>query len=142
MSVQVRACSVEPSGLGGWLLFFWVGMTFLSPLFSTSNAMKSGDPVDWCFAMAITGSGLTAGYFVYEEDPRALQWLRILLFIGAIHALFLFMKAWGSHSLSDAQANATDRYFFYGGKRAIGILIWWLYFKYSDRVRNTFGRNI
>src|SRR3982751_489517 len=112
-------------GLGGWLLVFWLGCTFLSPLLYLSRAVESGDPLFALFATLVAGFGVTSGYFIHQNDPRALRWLEGFFGVGLAYGLVLFISAWRAHGLHGEQSVSVVREFVKASKVIFYNLGWW-----------------
>src|SRR5215471_30934 len=83
-----RATPHELQGVGGWLLFFLFGITFLSPLqtivpYFLTNKFNLGGFVD----VAATCLGLLAAFFLWQEHPEGLDLLRIYFGVSSLLAV-------------------------------------------------------
>ena len=153
----IAAQPVGPTGVGGWLAFFCVALTILSPLFalvSMANNWSQSEPPFGEFPILKTvllwenfGSiglliyGFIVGCIVWSGNPRgrsiARQFLLIRLFgfIGVELIALLMMSGLPSEVVADGVGGVVVAVFTV----VFQFLIWWFYFKKSKRVRNTYG---
>lgn len=146
-----------PRGVGGWLLFFCVGLTILIPLknlWHTTQGFKLAWPafqefpalrsvVLWeALGMSvIILYGFVVGCKIWSGNPqgRALA-RRYLLFslMGfiAIEVVAIFLLRSLPTAMVSAGISGVTKELFNQG---IYFTVWWLYFKYSKRVRHTYA---
>ena len=124
-------------GVGGWLLFFCFGLTFVQPLLNFRGAFESGGgAIEYAVAIALTSLSLTTGISLMQRSNSAFRWLVWYFGVQAVLVPLLFLA-----SLDEIRQ---------GQPRAIGQIVhstlflvcWFAYFKRSKRVRVTFGRNL
>ena len=133
---------IGPSGVGGWLLFFCISLTVLSPLNILMRA-SAGWHLTSPYLLNDLGAlyGTVVGAALWLKRPISLMLLRIYFIIAAgvavLGVLNLIATALRTHeSLFLARG-------FTGALEYVGILLlWFAYFRKSVRVRNTFGSNI
>lgn len=147
-----------PTGVGGWLVFFCVGLTILGPLFSLGQmgngweqaqpafsrfpAIKSVLICEYLGSTAILIYGFIVGCMIWSGSSKG----------RVIARRFLLIRLFGSIVFEVIAINMMVRWLPLEIARAgtvgmIGALIrevvyftiWWLYFKMSKRVRNTYG---
>ena len=146
-----------PKGVGGWLLFFCVGLTILGPIIALGQMASGWEQTEPAFELfptlktaiyfenfghsLILFYGFIIGCKIWGGDPAgktlAKQYLRVRLFgfLGIeVITLLLFMPSLPSQMVSAAMPP------FVGGvfREGVCFLVWWLYFKKSKRVKNTF----
>lgn len=146
-----------PRGVGGWLMFFCIGLVILSPLSTLGRmgqAWETVRPVMESFPslrtavvlenvayVAILCAGVLAGSRIWAGSPNgrtiARNYLlgRAVLGIGATIIAALIVQDLPTE-VSDAVTAAAVQ------STLTEVLLcgtWWLYFKYSRRVRNTYG---
>ena len=131
----------EPCGIGGWLLFFWLGIFILKPVLELRAALNSKTPFGWIISLGIAGLCVVIGQLLFKENPKALSLLRAFFIIELIFAQLFFIHSWTEYH------RGKELWYPHSplieGTRMTGyVVIWWLYFRFSVRVRNTFGRNI
>ena len=133
---------IGPSGVGGWLLFFCISLTVLSPLNILMRASAGWRLTSPYLLNDLAGLyGAVVGTVLWLKQPISLMLLRIYFIIAAgvavLGVLNLIATALRTHeSLFLARG-------FTGALEYVGILLlWFAYFRKSVRVRNTFGSNI
>ncbi len=146
-----------PSGVGGWLLFFCVGLTILGPLFSFGQMEISWEQAKPAFDFypslrtaiywenlgfsAIIIYGFIVGCIIWGGSPKGKEiakkylLIRLFGFIGVEIIAMLLLIDLPAESIDAAIASC----FGAGIREFIVFLIWWFYFKKSKRVRNTYG---
>jgi len=126
------------NGVGGWLLWFCIVTTVISPamvLVSTLSHPSGYSLIDICLAAFSVFTGVS----LWRARPRALRFTKILLIIQfCIGALLLIGELINSTGDSSASSAADPS----GMRMLVGSLIWFLYFKKSKRVRVVYGRSI
>jgi hypothetical protein len=123
-------------GVGGWLLFFCIALTFLAPLVMVVSVWGSGFELEGMIDLALAGFGVVVGIMVWKVHPRA--FLLLWIYFGST-ALLLVLGIAGSFISSEEQDPKETIQLF---RALISTIIWFLYFKKSDRVQATFGRNL
>lgn len=151
--------NVGPKGVGGWLMFFCVGLTILGPLFSLGQMASGWEEAKPAFdrlaslrtaiywenfgTTLILIYGFVVGCIIWggnESGKRlAKQYLltRLFGFLGIELVTFLLMLGLPSQVVAAALGGIVGAVF----REAIYFLFWWLYFKKSKRVRNTYGES-
>jgi len=123
-------------GVGGWLLFFCISLTFLAPLLLVVRAWGGALELEGIIDIALTAFGVIVGIMVWNVHQRA--FLLLWIYFGLM-ALLLVLGIVGSVTAPEAG----DPREFVQLVRALGAtIIWFLYFRKSDRVQATFGRNL
>lgn len=155
-------------GVGGWLALWCIGAAVGGPLYfffhlpaqiaQTSLLLGMFGSMSWVGIVAVAAFalhfgaviyGIATGVCVFTGKPFALRMvLFYFLFWTAVEVLccalvWLLMQATGTNSISDAAVEQAQG-------AAVGYLIrdlivlaaWFVYFKRSKRVRDTFGRNL
>lgn len=134
--------NLGPSGVGGWLFFFCISVTIFGSLvligqFLTlhfQNRLAELEAIRLLY-------GAIVGVFLWIERPIAILLLRIYFGLLAVSYLLAFLNL-----TSIALARHTTPFQipqFYSVLIAAGFsFLWFLYFRKSERVRNTYGRNI
>jgi hypothetical protein len=133
---------VGPIGIGGWLLFFCISLTVLSPLnilMRTSAGWRLSSPNLLNDLAALYGA--VVGTVLWLKQPISLMLLRIYFIIAAgvavLAMLNLIATALRMHEPLFLMRGFT------GALEYVGImLLWFAYFRKSARVRNTYGSNI
>ena len=75
---------------------------------------------------------------LWVEQPAALEWVKVLFYarIGA------GLLVWALKSLGETVAAVNRRNSAEFLKSLVLVGFWWVYFMASDRVKNTYGRNL
>jgi hypothetical protein len=152
VSVLADQRPIDPKlkGVGGWLLFFCVAITILTPLgwVGRLTANKSFD-LDAAIYLAVVVLGMITGLFCWIESPHAIPLLRayfIVLCAVAVLSLigaFAAMQDAGADAEPGSAVDGSSMVAFFGSLRMlIFALLWSTYFHKSERVRATFGRNL
>lgn len=148
-----------PKGVGGWLVFFCVVLTILGPLHflaQISIAWKQFPPVFAQFPnlktaimweqaglIALLIYGFIVGCMIWNGNPRGREiakkflLIRLFGFIGIEFITVVIMRELPSQVVASVIDGVAVAVFV----NLISFLIWWLYFKKSKRVRNTYGAN-
>jgi len=147
----------EKSGVGGWLLFFCIQLVILGPLFSSGklyNEWELSQPVFENYpalrnvvlfenigSALLLAYGFFAGLSIWKGESNGRKVARIYLLFrlfGMVLIEFIALVMMGDlpsvvlESVFAALAGVAFR-------EGVYFLVWWLYFKFSKRVRNTYG---
>ena len=131
-----------PSGVGGWLLFFCIGLTIIAPMPMLMRASTGWRFIPmYLFDDLRLLYGIVVGAALWVARPISLMLLRIYFIIAAATAVL------GVLNLVAAALRLHESLFlvpgFTGAIEYVGIiLLWFAYFRKSVRVRNTYGSNI
>jgi len=134
---------VGPSGVGGWLLFFCIGLTIFAPLTILMQAAAgSRFSTAYMFYDVRVLYGMVVGATLWLKQPISLMLLRVYFIIAGaaagLGALSVVAAAIGTHA---SLFLLVPR--FTGAFVPVGItVLWFAYFRKSARVRNTYGSNI
>jgi len=127
----------QPCGVGGWLAFRIVQLTVLNPLWAIFFHSGLRHPVLLFASSLLVLIGFISGILLALEMPIAIRLVAMHLSAWVLYALFIIGR--------DIHARSTQH---------VGIVLtlwllefamyfaWFLYFRRSVRVRNTFGRNL
>jgi Protein of unknown function (DUF2569) len=138
--------SDELRGVGGWLLFFCISLTFISPVAQVLVAEKTirnlvtvRVPIQTILRLGSVGAiyaGLAifsyfAGVMLWMENPKGVKVAKAYLLIGAVLpiSIFLLMRFSGMHV--DLFRIAFRRLFY--------LVVWYSYLLTSRRVKLTYG---
>lgn len=147
--------SNEPRGVGGWLLLFCLGQVGFAPLgaFQSIHQMwnKIGPhpfPVIRQVAnimmvviIALTVYGMIVGILIWmgNKHGRTLARHYLLIRIGSAVIIFGSLTAWSFNMLGTPGAQRMAMATISPTALEIGMgLIWFAYFTFSKRVRNTY----
>ena len=78
---KLRAENPNLIGIGGWLAWFCVVVTFVSPLIFLVELANSKDPVVWGLDIALTAWYVFTGITLWREGKQALKYVLILLIV-------------------------------------------------------------
>jgi len=146
-----------PKGVGGWLVFFCVGLTILAPpstlglmaiawdlaqpALSKFPTIKSALILDNLASSAILIYGFIVGCIIWSGSPqgrdiaRRFLLIRLFVFIGLAVVALLIMGDLPSEVIAGKIGGVVVALF----REGVYFTIWWLYFKKSKRIRNTYG---
>jgi hypothetical protein len=113
-------------GIGGWLLLFCIQNTILAALDGILLLFRSWVGIGDLLIACITAFAVFTGVSVWRVRPYALR---------VVETYLIFVFGWTGWQLLYHQTG--EQYF-----TIIGVVLWWLYFKKSKRVKATFGRNL
>ena len=130
-------------GVGGWLLFFCINVTVLSPLIVLGQmaGQRSGpNPYNLIDAVRVL-YGVVVGIFLWMQRRIAIQlvkfyFIAVLATIVIVHSGVLFCVA------QDQEPFLLGRGIGSIMPSVIYCVLWFLYFRKSERVRNTYGANL
>lgn len=149
--------SSGPKGVGGWLVFFCVGLTILGPLLTLNQMVTGWTETAPAFEkypviktallceniglLALTVYGFVVGCLIWSGNlkgrtmARRFLLIRLLGFIAVELAALFVMRDLPREMLAAGAGGV------FGAILQTGIyfLVWWFYFKKSKRVRNTYG---
>jgi hypothetical protein len=114
-----------PQGLGGWLSLFFIGIVLLSPLLNLLDGLNSHNFFSFIFCLWFALYEIFIGVLIARSSVKALTHLRIYFAICIVLGL------------SNVASASTI-----GFRNIVGAIAWTLYFRFSKRVFNTFGRNL
>jgi hypothetical protein len=126
-----------PVGVGGWLGFRIVELLVITPIWAII-IYPSSHPL-WQFVLVgLSALGMTSGLLLLLQTPIALRFVAVHLaacFVDVVWIIYydLFVVKPAKH-LGIALGITLFSLAMYS--------IWFLYFRKSVRVRNTFGRNL
>jgi len=147
-----------PKGVGGWLVFFCVGLTILSPLASLGQIALSWEQSKPAFDMypsirtaitfenlgmvAILVYGFVVGCMIWSGNrngrtlARRYLLIRLFGFFGVEIVVMLIMSGLSSEIMAAVIGVVVGAQF----RELVYFLVWWFYFKKSKRVSNTYGK--
>jgi hypothetical protein len=145
----------EPRGIGGWLLLFCFEQVVLAPPHAFESVLQIWErigphpfPVVRKIAdilaviiLVITAYGMVVGILIWNSNKhgRTLARQYLIIRIGVSVLTFGSLTAWGYNTLGISAAKRLALATVTPCSLEIGLcLIWFAYFTYSRRVRNTF----
>jgi hypothetical protein len=138
-------------GVGGWLLLYCIGcfVGFFASPFPASAGIRTSDPASAFILLAsvvLRLLNLVAGICIVAKAKSTLRVVAAQLIVRAAGLIFIFFGAIGllvrSPSLPNDALNAAAQMFGVSIALAAWVVAWFRYFKTSERVRITFGRNL
>jgi hypothetical protein len=152
--VASASCSVqsEPAlviansklkGVGGWLLFFCVSLTILSPLAALASVpalfTREFNPV-LVFVLGLIALGAFVGANIWMVTDRAITLVKVyFIAVGATAGLAIVYVV-GAATFTGEGLSVISLLSYL--RMFVWIVIWAAYFHNSKRVKATFGRNL
>ena len=147
----------EPRGVGGWLLLFCFGQVLFGPLGAFQEILQlwkriGPHPFPVVRELAdiivsviflVTAYGIIVGILVWKGKScgRVLARQYLIVRIGVVLLISTSLIAWGYNAFGPEAAQRIALEVVAPGSLEIGTcLIWFAYFTYSRRVRNTFNK--
>lgn len=147
-----------PNGVGGWLILFCILIVFIGPLLTLGHrasaweklqpafelypCLKTATIVDNCGTAAILLYGFIIGIMIWngnKSGPRLARSYLVLRLVGIITFKFIALRLMNNippDSFTVALGTTIGECI----PEVLFFLIWWLYFKKSKRVRNTYAK--
>ena len=136
---RIRTQYPELVGVGGWLGWFCVVITVISPaivLVGTFSEPSVYSAID----VGLAAFSIFTGVSIWKVSSRALKLTKILLITQfCLGALLVLAQMLESSSATSSHSSSSDPT---GVRMLVGCVIWFSYFKKSKRVKATFGRNL
>ena len=131
------------SGIGGWLLLYCIGLSILTPLLGLAELSVLLHFRNYEYSLEILRVlyGTVVGVFLWMKRPIALFLLRIY-FIVIAASLLLFLLRVVALALRTHTSIALARGFTQVLVQTGFSILWFVYFRKSERVRNTYGANL
>ena len=155
--MSVPAQPKGPTGIGGWLVFFCIILTIISPLIVLGQMASTWEKARPAFVVypslrdacmwenlgitALLIYGFVVGCLIWNGNPRGREiakkflLIRLFAFIGVEVIALVMMGNLPSEILGGGISGVFGSVF----QALVFFLIWWFYFKKSKRVRNTYG---
>ena len=128
-------------GVGGWLLLFCVGLAMVAPAVSLIRALQNPSLLSLAFIVLIASYQIYVGALLWKVTPDALGTLKVYFIVVSV--LGVVLLGGGMAMLAVPRLSRfSERLLLDGARTLLSTLIWWLYFRKSRRVRNTYGRNL
>ena len=129
-----------PEGVGGWLLLFCLGTTILTPVMLISEvARNANDFTVVAIDLGIAALAVSTGIALFARSRYALHLVRAYFIAQLVlAALIILANTVGPAAGSRAPGN----FMFQGIRTILVVALWWSYFKKSERVHATYGRNL
>jgi len=136
---HLRAWRPDLNGIGGWLLFFCVITTIVSPVLVVDHWKTTPLPLNVLRACT-TVLWFLAGVQLWRRAHHALDTVKTMFYAYAgLGALFLGIDLWLWATGQYHSAGWVQGMGFRGLRMMVWAAAWFLYFKRSKRVKVTFG---
>jgi hypothetical protein len=122
--------------IGGWLMFFCILLIVVAPLFVMLMTWSADPGPDKASYIVWAGLGVLVGIMIWNLYRHSFVWLWIYF---GITALLIAMRI-ADFAILQSNRNFHDIILVF--RSVIYFIAWFLYFKHSDRVKTTFGRNL
>jgi hypothetical protein len=122
--------------VGGWLMFFCILLIVVVPIAVMVMAWSGDFGMEILFNIAWAAFGVLVGAMLWNIHSHA--FLLLWIYFG-MTALIIALAV---VNLATAEEGATAHDAILVFRSIIYCITWFLYFKRSDRVRATFGRNL
>jgi hypothetical protein len=122
--------------VGGWLMFFCILLTVIIPLFVLLMAWSGDFGMEFLFNIGWAAFGVLTGFVIWSRQQRV---FRLLWIYFGITAVLIALAVVNLVSTKDGVPMHDSILVF---RSAIYCVAWFVYFKRSDRVKTTFGRNL
>jgi hypothetical protein len=135
--------NLGPSGIGGWLLLYCIGLSVLTPLLGLAelSILLRFRNYEYSLEILRVIYGTVVGVFLLMKRPVALFLLRIYFIVIAATLLLVLLRV-----IALALRIHTSLALVQGFTQVIvqtGFsILWFAYFRKSERVRNTYGANL
>lgn len=146
--------SEQPRGVGGWLLFFCVSLTIISPavsLFLIATGLLQSIPyfsqdigsmalvvADTGVSLALIAAYIYAGLSLWRVRPRAVQIARAVLIASAAYALLAPLEPLLLGLDASGRKQVLDSWLQMGWRGVMYSALWLNYLMRSKRVRATY----
>jgi hypothetical protein len=126
-------------GVGGWLLFFCVITTILTPLGNLSSLIRLAEAESlWALYYCIlVGFSFLVGMSVWRVSPFAMALVKVYFITLAVWELLRIPYVFVTSADPSLDLQMTMRI-----RTLVWVIVWAAYFHKSQRVRATFGRNL
>ncbi len=135
---------MEPDyyGVGGWLLFFCFTTTFVGPAQLLYGAIRSRTPFERFWDIGLAAAFVFIGIKLWTNGPRAFFWVQVYFLVRFSLIAFLVIAVIISKRPIFNADHSFNSWLEAAMSGLAGVLMWWLYFKKSKRVRATYGANL
>jgi hypothetical protein len=127
----------EPYGIGGWLTLRVLQLTLISPTWMLILFVKGAHGAWYYVSLAVVALGFACGVLLLLHRPLGLATSGVHLVILAVYALYI-----GYNDIHSKTIRHLGPVLTIVVADIAMYLAWFLYFRLSLRVRNTFGRNL
>ncbi len=131
-----------PIPVGGWLLYFCISLTILGPITMIGWMQKTSSPILIAVYGSLALTSFVAGLVTWVRMSSAFFWLRIALVMRLLYAIFQVYLATKATRGSSTNSDFVKQEITSAMINIFLIAVLFFYFRFSSRVRETFGRNI
>jgi len=135
-NLMPRAIPSNRKEIGGWLMFFCILLIVVDPLFVMLIVWSAEPAPDNASYIVWAGLGIMVGIMIWNLYRHSFVWLWIYFGITAL------LVAVRIADLAFVESTHNFHEITLTFRSAIYSIAWFLYFKRSDRVKKTFGRNL
>jgi hypothetical protein len=126
----------KPKQVGGWLMFFCILLTVIIPLFVLIMAWSGDFGMEFLFNIGWAAFGALIGFMIWSVQQR------VFLLLWIYFGMTALLIALAVVNLASAEQGIPIHDSILVFRSTIYCVAWFLYFKRSDRVKTTFGRNL
>jgi len=148
LALQPDTVKPKLKDVGGWLLFFCVSLTILSPVSALLSLPRLALAQDISpliiVPLILIGFSAFVGINVWMVAKRAMMWLKAYFITLGGTALFAIAYFATLFLSADEEASGVEllRTIFPYLRVLTWVVIWAIYFHKSKRVKATFGQNL
>jgi hypothetical protein len=129
-------------GVGGFLLFFCVGITIFRPLGYAAEILQNPhDTFVVVFDLGLAAFSIYTGLTTWRARPNALKLIKFY-FIVTLAVVCLMILRLSTNIKEIVQQSPSENPVATGLQTLMAVAIWWSYFAQSKRVKATFGSNL
>jgi hypothetical protein len=128
--------------VGGWLLYVCISLTILGPITMVGWMQKTSSPILIAVYGSLALTSFVAGLVTWAKISSAFLWLRIAFAARFLYAFFQVYLATKAARQSSTNSDFVKQEITSATINIFGVALLFFYFRFSNRVLNTFGRNI
>lgn len=138
---EVQSPTAKPS-VGGWLLFFCLS-TAIGVFKAISTIVATHAPLYLALYVTLTLIAALAAITVWARASSALTCVSFDLGIRFLYGLFqIYLGIGMSKAAGTGAMSPSDTEFLSAFTNILTSVVWYLYFHFSTRVRETLGHNL
>jgi hypothetical protein len=131
-----------PIPVGGWLLYLCISLTILGPITMVGWMQKTSSPILIAVYGSLALTSFVAGLVAWARISSAFLWLRIAFAARLLYAFFQAYLATKMARQSSTNSDFVKQEITSATINIFSVALLFFYFPFSNRVLNTFGRNI
>jgi len=129
-------------GVGGFLLFFCVGITVFQPLGCAAEILQNpNDTFVVVFDLGLAAFSIYTGLTTWRARPNALKLIKVYFIVWLAVDCSMILRL-STNIKEIVQQSPSKNPVATGLQTLIAIAIWWSYFAQSKRVKATFGSSL